>query len=81
MSDNTAWQARTRAPFLGEHDGATWHAREADAAPLRSPATARAPLHSALGKPFPLQVVRIFDFSWFLATRAARGSLPRWART
>jgi crotonobetainyl-CoA:carnitine CoA-transferase CaiB-like acyl-CoA transferase len=68
MSDNTAWQARTRAPLLGEHNGATWRAREEDAGPVRSPATARAPLRSALGKPFPLQGIRIFDFSWFLAT-------------
>ncbi len=64
IATETAWQPGRRAPLLGE-DNAAIAPR-----PPRVPATARgtAPLRSRLGSPFPLQGVRIFDFSWFLAS-------------
>ena len=60
----TAWQEGRRAPLLGEDNAAI------PPRPARVPAQARmgAPLRSRLGAPFPLQGVRIFDFSWFLAS-------------
>jgi len=73
MSSATAWRAGRRAPLLGEDTEAVLAeppraprrpvAERAAADPVRS-----APLRSVLGKPFPLQGVRIFDFSWFLAS-------------
>ncbi|WP_255631557.1 CoA transferase [Caballeronia sp. dw_19] len=74
MGTATAWQPGTRAPQLGEHNGDKSLARsparpvQATTTTARVPAQARAPALSARGKPFPLQGVRIFDFSWFLAS-------------
>ena len=67
MSTATAWRAGRRAPLLGEDTDAVL------AEPPRAPRPlaarpAATPARSALGKPFPLQGVRIFDFSWFLAS-------------
>ncbi len=64
IATETDWQPGRRAPLLGE-DTAAIAPR-----PPRAPATARhpAPGRSRLGSPFPLQGVRIFDFSWFLAS-------------
>lgn len=64
LSTATSWVPGRRAPRLGE-DRPTWQSE-----PIRVPATARGetPLHSARGKPFPLQNIRILDFSWFLAS-------------
>ncbi|WP_284509284.1 CoA transferase [Caballeronia sp. GaOx3] len=67
LSSATAWQTGTRAPLLGEHNGETF-----TSTPDRSsmPAQPRrdSPRNSARGRPFALQGVRIFDFSWFLAS-------------
>ncbi|BBQ00136.1 hypothetical protein BSFA1_52640 [Burkholderia sp. SFA1] len=74
----TAWQAGTRAPFLGEHNGDATLMKPLTKPLARSegdklPAQPRDPSPSGVtlskhGKPFPLQGVRIFDFSWFLAS-------------
>ena len=66
LSTETRWQVGRRAPLLGEDNGLHWPAAIASV-----PARARAagPVRaSAHGKAFPLQGVRIFDFSWFLAS-------------
>lgn len=73
----TAWQPRTRAPRLGEHNddptltqplaGAAQGNAAKLAATPRDPSSTGTTL-SPSGKPFPLQRVRIFDFSWFLAS-------------
>ncbi|MGV6872816.1 CoA transferase [Pseudochelatococcus sp. B33] len=69
LSDETAWQVGRRAPLLGEDTEAVL------AAPPRRPSVPAEPkpgatplLSAAHGKPFPLQGVRILDFSWFLAS-------------
>lgn len=64
-----AWQAGTRAPLLGEHTQAVL--AEAQRTPRLAGSgshPAVAPRLSARGKPFPLQGIRILDFSWFLAS-------------
>ena len=66
LSTETRWQVGRRAPLLGEDNGLRW-----PAATPSVPARARPagpPKLSARGKAFPLQGVRIFDFSWFLAS-------------
>jgi crotonobetainyl-CoA:carnitine CoA-transferase CaiB-like acyl-CoA transferase len=76
ISTEPDWVAGRRAPLLGE-DTEQIKAELAAAAPRASAATTqRAPqdptyapaLLSASGKPMPLTGVRIFDFSWFLAS-------------
>lgn len=73
------WVAGTRAPLLDEHRDeirlqATSTPRGLDHIHTRTPfADARASAEAALtlsarGKPFALQGIRIFDFSWFLAS-------------
>jgi crotonobetainyl-CoA:carnitine CoA-transferase CaiB-like acyl-CoA transferase len=69
LSTETAWQAGRRAPLVGEDTGTVL----ADLKPRvpsqpARPRAAGAPVVSPRGKPFPLQGVRIFDFSWFLAS-------------
>lgn len=73
----TAWQPGTRAPLLGEHnDDATLARPLAGAArgeAAKLPAAPREAASSGValsphGRAFPLQGVRIFDFSWFLAS-------------
>ncbi|PZW48071.1 crotonobetainyl-CoA:carnitine CoA-transferase CaiB-like acyl-CoA transferase [Humitalea rosea] len=68
LSTETRWQTGTRAPRLGEHTAEVL----ADPAPRVASVPARprsGPARlSARGKAFPLQGVRIFDFSWFLAS-------------
>lgn len=70
LSTATAWQPGRRAPLLGEHT-ADVLGRHAGGPPRPAPRSRggdTAPRLSARGKPFPLQGVRIFDFSWFLAS-------------
>ena len=70
LSTATAWQVGRRAPLLGEDTAAVMGAAK-PRAPLTQPARPRAatpPKLSGWNKPFPLQGVRIFDFSWFLAS-------------
>ncbi|MCO6417144.1 CoA transferase [Siccirubricoccus sp. KC 17139] len=66
LSTETRWLPGSRAPRLGEHDGYRFAPRAASV-PAR-PRSGAAPKLSAHGKAFPLQGVRIFDFSWFLAS-------------
>lgn len=64
VSDETAWAIGRRAPRIDED-------RETVRELRTSPATRALPPFdpaSALDKPFPLAGVRVFDFSWFLAT-------------
>jgi crotonobetainyl-CoA:carnitine CoA-transferase CaiB-like acyl-CoA transferase len=66
LSTTTAWQPGQRAPLLGEHTDAVLNAA---APPPKSFATAKPGQRlSPHGAPFPLQGIRIFDFSWFLAS-------------
>jgi crotonobetainyl-CoA:carnitine CoA-transferase CaiB-like acyl-CoA transferase len=73
ISTEPGWVTGRRAPLLGEHAGqvkgelAEPRTATVTTAPRgpRGPAPARL---SALGKPLPLSGVRIFDFSWFLAS-------------
>ncbi|MCC7271367.1 MAG: CoA transferase [Alphaproteobacteria bacterium] len=67
LSTATSWQVGRRAPTPGE-DTADVLAAAPAAAPVPAAARAEPPLLSQRGKPFPLQNVRIFDFSWFLAS-------------
>ena len=67
LSTETSWQVGRRAPLLGEDNEAVF------AAPARqsAPAAPKAPAATKLSphdKPFPLQNIRILDFSWFLAS-------------
>jgi len=69
LSTETRWQPGARAPRLGEHTEAVL----GTAMPERRPSVPARPRSgpprlSARGKAFPLQGVRIFDFSWFLAS-------------
>ncbi len=66
LSTETKWQVGRRAPLLGEDNGLRWPAA-VPSVPARARAAGSAML-SARGKAFPLQGVRIFDFSWFLAS-------------
>ena len=66
LSTETRWQPGRRAPLLGEDNGLHWPATP-PGVPAR-PRPASAPKLSAREKAFPLQGVRIFDFSWFLAS-------------
>lgn len=72
LSTHTAWQPGSRAPFIGEHndDPALFRTRtdRLPAQPRDTAAGRRAETQSAHGKAFALQGVRIFDFSWFLAS-------------
>ena len=71
LSTETRWQAGRRAPLLGEDTAAVLAELKAPSAAAAVPARPRAAAPtrlSAHGKPFPLQGVRIFDFSWFLAS-------------
>jgi crotonobetainyl-CoA:carnitine CoA-transferase CaiB-like acyl-CoA transferase len=68
LSTATRWQARRRAPSLGEHtEQVLSEARPQAKAQARRP-FAGEPRLSARGRPFALQGVRILDFSWFLAS-------------
>lgn len=73
LSNETSWQVGRRAPHLGEDGDEV----AASLAPRPSPVE-RAPfvevrprleaIPAAGERPFPLEDVRIFDFSWFLAS-------------
>lgn len=67
LSTATDWQPGKRAPLLGEHT------QEVLSEPVRKPRipaqpAARSTSLSPRGKPFALAGIRIFDFSWFLAS-------------
>jgi crotonobetainyl-CoA:carnitine CoA-transferase CaiB-like acyl-CoA transferase len=69
LSTETNWQAGRRAPLLGEDTDAVLATVKPRV--LSQPARPRAATPQKLSgwnKPFPLQGVRIFDFSWFLAS-------------
>lgn len=72
VSTATAWQVGRRAPLLGEDTRSVLSAAGTDRERPRGHAVARTPNAperlSPHGKPFPLQGLRIFDFSWFLAS-------------
>ncbi len=73
LSTATAWQVGARAPLLGEHTAEVKaQAQTARGAAARAAPVPRVPREperqSARGRPFALQGVRIFDFSWFLAS-------------
>jgi crotonobetainyl-CoA:carnitine CoA-transferase CaiB-like acyl-CoA transferase len=68
ISTATAWRAGRRAPLIGEDTGALCQEPHARPKPRPVLPSAAPPRLSAHGKPFPLQGVRILDFSWFLAS-------------
>jgi crotonobetainyl-CoA:carnitine CoA-transferase CaiB-like acyl-CoA transferase len=68
VSTATSWQAGRRAPLLGEDGEAVLKAARPRLPAEPRPARDSEPSLSAHGRPFPLQGVRIFDFSWFLAS-------------
>ncbi len=79
LSTETGWKTGRRAPLISEHRqeilanpwANPWASSGANPGPARKVEArprAEAPTLSARGKPFPLQGVRIFDFSWFLAS-------------
>lgn len=66
LSTETRWQHGRRAPLIGEDNGYSFPVAVAKApARPRDPSAVKLSAHD---KPFPLQGVRIFDFSWFLAS-------------
>lgn len=70
LSTATSWRVGKRAPRVGEHTLAVLDKARTHVA-VRPAPVPRAPepvVHSRLGRPFPLQGIRIFDFSWFLAS-------------
>lgn len=69
ISTRGSWRGGRRAPLLGEDTGTALAARP----PVRVVPRRRTEpgVLSAHGRPFPLQGVRILDFSWFLASAGA----------
>ena len=68
LSSATSWQVGRRAPLLGEDTDAVLSAILTPAPALPARPRIGAIKQSAHAKPFPLQGVRILDFSWFLAS-------------
>jgi crotonobetainyl-CoA:carnitine CoA-transferase CaiB-like acyl-CoA transferase len=71
LSTATSWQVGSRAPLLGEHTGEVLSGAKSIKGVGRAPRKASAAMEPRLsfhGRPFALQNIRIFDFSWFLAT-------------
>ncbi|RYJ01416.1 MAG: CoA transferase, partial [Acetobacteraceae bacterium] len=71
LSTETRWQVGRRAPLLGEDTAAVLAGLKTPSPAATVPARPRTETPtrlSAHGKAFPLQGVRIFDFSWFLAS-------------
>ncbi|BBK44375.1 hypothetical protein STVA_43950 [Allostella vacuolata] len=70
LSDATSWQVGRRAPRLDEDGEAVLAAAKRPKVEPRprTTAPADAPTLSRHGTPFALQNIRIFDFSWFLAS-------------
>ena len=71
LSTSTSWSAGRRAPLLGEDDDVVRSAipqGPPNTALLHQPPFAGGLGQSAAGEPFPLQGVRILDFTWFLAS-------------
>ncbi|GAC1341992.1 MAG: hypothetical protein NVSMB18_15180 [Acetobacteraceae bacterium] len=67
LSTETSWQTGRRAPLLGEDTDAVLATAPRSVPAMPKPPTP-APRLSPHGKPFPLQGIRILDFSWFLAS-------------
>ena len=67
LSTETSWKVGRRAPLLGE-DNAEVFGRNLERKLPATPKPSADPLLSPHGKPFPLQNIRILDFSWFLAS-------------
>ena len=71
ISDQMPWIAGRRAPLLNEDAASVFAPRVRDVAvvaPLEQRRPAATRMLSARGKPFVLDGVRLFDFSWFLAS-------------
>jgi crotonobetainyl-CoA:carnitine CoA-transferase CaiB-like acyl-CoA transferase len=69
LATGTSWSVGRRAPLLNEDAATIMLPRERDLPVIA--AAARPPLHEQLsprGKPFPLNGIRILDFTWFLAS-------------
>src|SRR5205807_10517952 len=69
LATGTSWSVGRRAPLLNEDAKTVVLPRQHDL-PVIDP-SARAPVNEGLsprGKPFPLNNIRILDFTWFLAS-------------
>lgn len=69
ISTRGSWRSGRRAPLLGEDTETAL--RPAEPVRVHAKPAQEPPALSALGTPFPLQGVRILDFSWFLASAGA----------
>jgi crotonobetainyl-CoA:carnitine CoA-transferase CaiB-like acyl-CoA transferase len=67
LSTSTSWRIGRRAPLLGEDTATILNKNNREPFKIKNSAKAELTL-SARGKPFPLQGIRILDFSWFLAS-------------
>ncbi len=70
LSTRGSWTPGRRAPRLDE-DRAEVLAAVTPRAPITARPRVAEPRHSPYGTPFPLQGVRILDFTWFLASSGA----------
>src|ERR1051326_822864 len=69
LATGTAWKVGRRAPLLNEDAKTVVSPRERDLPVIAT--DARPPVNEGLsprGKPFPLNGIRILDFTWFLAS-------------
>ncbi|MGE3832519.1 MAG: CaiB/BaiF CoA transferase family protein, partial [Parvibaculaceae bacterium] len=66
LSSETRWQGHKPAPRIGEHTRDVL--REKHSPPVIAAKAVSRPALSAHRRPFPLQKIRILDFSWFLAS-------------
>jgi len=70
LATGTSWVVGRRAPLVNEDAATVASARGRDDVPMIAP-PAHPPVHEQLsprGKPFPLNGIRILDFTWFLAS-------------
>ncbi len=68
LSTETQWHAGTAAPMLGADNALLGAAQPRPAASVPARPRSGPARQSPHGRDFPLQGVRIFDFSWFLAS-------------
>jgi crotonobetainyl-CoA:carnitine CoA-transferase CaiB-like acyl-CoA transferase len=70
MATGSAWQAGRRAPLIGEDTAEVLHGWAEPSGPAVTTSARRPdePVLSPHQKPFPLAGIKVFDFSWFLAS-------------
>ncbi|MBV9595179.1 MAG: CoA transferase [Actinobacteria bacterium] len=68
IATGSAWQAGRRAPLLGEDTASALAEAPRPVIQVKEPDRGSPVRASKLGQPFALQDVKVFDFSWFLAS-------------